>query len=102
MKISVTREGRDNVWIPDPDSLIAWIKEQKFKQIHNFLTSSSVVIGADHDVKYVIEDIRSAERLALTTDDVWAANFCHALSVIKDNELQLYDIGEITESDLEV
>jgi len=101
MKISVTPEGRDDIWIPDPDSLIDWIKEQNLEHIHNYITNvPGVFVGADHSLNNVIEDIQNGERLALTTGDVWKSNMKHALSIVKDNGLQLYDIGEITESDL--
>lgn len=101
MKILVIPEGRDDIWVPDPDSLIAWIKEQNLDYIHNFITElPGMFIGADHELDNVIDDIQNGERLALTTGDVWKSNMKHALSIVKDNKLQLYDIGEITESDL--
>jgi len=102
MKIAVTPEGRDNIFVPDPDSLIAWIEGQNFKYIHNFITNvPGVMIGADHDTKGVVEDIRSAERLAITIGDEWRNNMKHALAIIRNNELQVYDIGELTESDFD-
>lgn len=102
MKISVTAEGRDSIFIPDPDSLIAWIEAQNFKHIHNFIPQGSMMIGADHDPESVVDDIRAAERLALTTGDEWQNNMRHALSIIRGNKLEIYDIGELTESDLKV
>jgi hypothetical protein len=104
MKISVTAEGRDNIFVPDPDSLIAWIEDQGFKHVHNFMVNVTpgVMVGADHNPKGVMDDIRNADRLALTTGAAWTNNMKHALSIIRNNELQVYDIGELTESDLTV
>ena len=101
MKITVEAEGRDNIYVPDRESLIAWIEAQNFEHIHNFIPQGSLMIGADHDSKGVIDDIRKASRLALTTGPEWTNNMCHALSIIRNNELQVYDIGELTESDLD-
>ncbi len=101
MKISASPEGRNNIYIPDPDSLIAWIEAQNFKYIHNFIPQSQMMIGADHDPKSVIQDIRDAERLALTTGDEWQNNMKHALSIIRNNKLEVYDIGELTDEDIE-
>ena len=102
LEITVTPEGRDNIYIPDPDSLIAWIEAQKFEYIHNFIPHGAMMIGADHDPDGVIEDIRAADRLALTTGPEWINNMRHALSIIRNNRLEVYDIGELTESDLKV
>ncbi len=99
MKITATPEGRDNIYVPDRDSLIAWVVDQGFKHIHNFIPQGNLMIGADHDPEGVIDDIRGAERLAITTGPEWTNNMRHALSIIKDNKLEIYDIGELTEAD---
>lgn len=102
MKIDVTPEGREGIYIPTKESLIAWIKSKKFKYIHNFIPSGSMVIGADHDVKSVIEDIQDADRLGIITGKQRGINFGHALSVIRNERLEMYDIGEVTETDLNI
>ena len=100
MKITASPEGRENIYVPERESLIAWIEAQGFEQIHNFIApQGGLMIGADHDPKGVVNDIRKADRLALTTGDEWKNNMKHALSIIKGNELQVYDIGELTEAD---
>ena len=101
MKIEVTPEGRDNIFIPNPDSLISWIEAQDFEHIHNFIPQGELMIGADHDPKGVISDIRNAKRLAITIGPEWQNNMRHALAIIRNNELQVYDIGELTEDDLD-
>jgi len=101
MRISVTPEGRENIFIPYSDSLIAWIENQNFKHIHNFIPTGHALLGADHDTESVIRDIRAAERLAITIGSAWNRNMKHALAILRNNELQIYDIGELTDSDLE-
>lgn len=98
MKIKVTPEGRKGIYIPEKESLKAWIRFKKFKQIHNFIPSGMMMIGADHDVKSVLEDIDRADRLAVFTDP--HANMGHSLALIYQNKLECYDIGKITEDDV--
>jgi hypothetical protein len=102
MKIKVTKEGREGIFIPEKESLIAWIKEQKFEQIHNFIPTANMMLGADHDVESVIKDIEKSDRLAILTGDAQANNLGHALSLIFENKMEMYDIGKITEEDLDI
>ena len=98
MKIKCKVEGRQDIYIPDKDSLIDFIKDKKLKKIHNFLPAGGMMLGADHDVKSVIVDIKKAERLAIFTDS--SANMGHSLALITNNRLECYDIGKITKKDL--
>jgi hypothetical protein len=102
MRIKVKPEGRKGIYLPDKESLKSWIKAKKFKQIHNFIPGSSMFIGADHDVKSVLKDIDSAQRIGILTEEANSMNMGHALSIITNEKLELYDIGEIAEKDLEI
>ncbi len=102
MQIQVKPEGRENIYLPEKESLKDWITSKRFKQIHNFIPSTFGVIGADHETKSVLEDIDQAERIAILTGSAQRNNMRHALSIIKNNKMQMYDIGEITEQDLEI
>jgi len=102
MRIKVKPEGRKDIYLPDKKSLKQFIKSKKLKAIHNFKTNSSMLLGADHDVKSVLEDIDNADRIAILTGNKMKQNFNHALSVIKNNQMQMFDIGEITEKNLEI
>jgi hypothetical protein len=108
-KIHATPEGREGIYVPEKESLKAWIKEKKFKQIHNFIPSGSMMIGADHDVASVLADIDSATRLAILTGDHANGNMGHALSLIfgdydkgEKEHLEVYDIGRVEEGEIEV
>ena len=109
MKIKVKLERRKDVYIVDDrESLKAWIKEKGWKQIHNLVNpGSGMFIGADHDTKSVLEDIEVADRVALCTGVNHNQQMGHELSLIMGNEkvgfkLEVYDIGKVTEDDLEV
>ncbi len=99
-KIKVTYEGREDVWLPEKKSLIAWIKAKKFKSIHNFIGGGMIVVGADHPVKSVIETIENCERLAIFTDH--EQNMKHSLAVITKRGLEMFDIGKVYKKDLEI
>ena len=106
MKIKVKPEGREGVWVveweAEINSLIDFIRAYPSKEIHNFIPNGSLMLGADWSKKSVIDEIKKAERVAILTGDSRRHNMNHALSVISNNELYIFDIGKITESDLEV
>ena len=97
-KLKVTKEGRPGVYLPEKESLKEFIKSRKLKKIHNFIPSGCMILGADHDVSSVMEDIDRADRLAVFTDST--ANMAHSLALIYKEELECYDIGKIKEEDL--
>jgi hypothetical protein len=101
MKIKVKKEGRKNIWIPlDLENLKDWIKEKDFKQIHNFTPNGMMILGADHEVGSVLDDIDQADRLAVFTDKFM--NMGHSLAIIFKERLECYDIGKLTIEDLEI
>lgn len=99
-KLKVKKEGRKGIYIPQKDSLKDFIRARKLKQIHNFIPSGAMMIGADHKVKSVMEDIDRADRLAVFTDPY--ANMGHSLALIYKEKLECYDIGKITIDELEI
>lgn len=100
-KIKVKAEGRPHLWLVlDKNSLKKFIKERKLKAIHNFIEGNiPVIIGADHSVASVLEDIDNGQRIAVMTDP--KANMGHSMA-IADKELECYDLGPITEEDLDI
>lgn len=97
-KIKVTPEGRENMWIPEKESLKKWIEDTGVERIHHFIPTGSMIIGADHDTESVLKDIDNGDRLAIFTDST--ANMGHSLAIIKNEKLGCYDIGKINEKDL--
>lgn len=98
--IRVTPEGRPGVWLADKESLKAFIRSKGWKAIHNFRPTGALLLGADHGVESVLEDIDRAERVALLTDGAERHNVGHTLALIIQNRLECYDIGKITRDDL--
>ena len=106
-KLKVKKEGRENMYIPEKDSLKKFIEGRKLKQIHNFIPSGALILGADHNIESVMKDIDQANRLAIFTDP--NANMGHSLALIFGDhkkgdveKLECYDIGKIIEKDLEI
>ena len=102
MKIKVKPEGREGVWLPEKDSLVDFLLNYECDYIHNIDPNSNLMLGADHSKESVIDDVNNAESLALLTGASYRNNMGHALSVIKDNRLHMFDIGELLENDIEV
>lgn len=100
-KIKVIPEGRLHLWlVTDKESLKAFIESKKLKTIHNFIGGhTNILLGAEHSVVSVLQDIERGTRIAVFTDP--KANMNHALA-IADKELEVYNIGPVTVKDLEV
>lgn len=101
-RITVTAEGRDNIYTPDKQNLIDWIQDKSFDVIHHFMPRGKTLIGADWEPDSVINAINNADQIALTIGNQWKHNYKHALAIITNNSLDLYDIGEISVEDLDV
>ena len=108
MRIPVVPEGREGCWlVEDRWGLKAWIESKGFEKIHNFVGAGPMMLGADHEVSGVLLDIDRAYRVAILTGDAMKGNFNHALALImprgdEHEKLEMFDIGDITEDDLEV
>jgi len=101
-KIKVTPEGRNGVWIIDKKEAVKIINSQKDEMIHNIISAEIGVIGADWSKKSAIKIIKKSAKLAITTGESLNKNFRHSLAVVANDTLYLFDIGEITEENLEV
>lgn len=99
MKIKAKAEGRDNIWLAEAESLKAFILSEKLEHIHHFRGGGNLIIGADHGIESVLEDIDRADRLAVFTNN---SNMGHSLALIIDNHLECYNLGKITVEDIEV
>lgn len=100
MRIKVTPEGRDGVWLADKDSVVDFLRNYESDQIHNFIQAGGAFIGIDMSKATVIKEVKASDRLGLLTGKALAENMRHALSVITGNKLLMFDIGDITEKNL--
>ena len=96
MKIKCTTDGRDNIFIPEQESLIEFLKDKKMKYIHCFIWGR-ILIGADWKTKDVIGEIKKADAMGLVME--W--NMWHQLAVIDHEGLKIFQIN-ITLDDLEI
>lgn len=102
MKIKVVPEGRIGVWEANKESVVQFLHEYEFEQIHGFVPGAgAVIIGSDWDKSDVIDKVNNSERVAVLIGESFRCNMKHALSVIAENRLFMFDIGELKESDLE-
>jgi len=102
MQIKAKKEGRDGIYIPEKESLKDFIKNLGIKKIHNFIPSRMMMLGADHSLESVLIDIDNSDRLAILTGNNFRNNMNHALSIIKNNKMEMFDIGEIKDQDIEI
>ena len=95
LTINVRKEKtpRDSVFIcSDSASLIKFIKKNTKKHIHSF----QGFIGCDWSQDSVIELLEKAD---YANDDIaitLPAQMCHSLATRVNNELILFDIGEVS------
>lgn len=101
IKIKVKPEGREGVWLIEKTEAINLVNKVTWEKIHCYI-GDGVFFGADYKKSSVIKAIKKAERIALLTGKSLQNNLNHALAVIKDNELNMFDIGEITVEQLEI
>jgi len=95
MKIKVEPEGRKDLWLADKESLVAFLQNGDFEQIHNFIPNCGLMLGADWALDSVVAKINEADMVAVLTGANYHDNMKHALSVIHENKLYMFDIGEI-------
>ena len=93
MKIKATPEGREGVWT---------VEKAAEEYIHNIIPAGGMMLGADWNKESVIDEINKSERIAIMTGDSLRNNLNHSLWVITENKLYLFDIGKITDADIEI
>ena len=101
MRLKVTPEGREGIYLVTKEDMIEWLEENGLETIHNYIPGQ-VMIGCDWGLEEVIKEINKSERLGILTGEALQDNMRHALSVISNNQLKIFDIGEIKEEDLEI
>lgn len=102
MKLKVKNEGRENIFEAEKSDVVNWLQEKGWKELHNINPNGNVFMGFDNSIESVIEDIEKSERIGILIGSALANNLGHGLSIIVDNRLKMFDIGNITINDLEV
>jgi len=101
-KIKAKPEGRKGIFLVTAQDMVDWLAGYPDEDIHNFRPGGGVIMGADWSKSDVIDLLESAERIAILTGTELKHNLNHALAVIAGNELYMFNIGTITESDIEL
>lgn len=102
LKIDVSREGREDIFIPSRESLITWLRNKNFKEVPHMHSGNHVMIGTDWSLNETIEMIGKGDKIGLLVGMRATKNMSHSLSVIYMRELHMFDIGAITEEDLDI
>ena len=99
-KIKAVPEGREGIYTVDKQDMVEWLITYPESQIHNFIPTGSMMLGADWDKESVIKEVEQADRIAVLTGGARRHNLNHSLAVITKNVLRVFDIGEITDQDI--
>lgn len=108
MTIKAKPEGRKGIYLPDKESLKAFVAALEQEQIHCFMPGGGMYLGADWSKESVLNEIDKAVRMGLCLEESGSDSMGHMLALIvevedgKRERLQIYDIGKITEADLEI
>ena len=95
--IKVTKEGREGVFLVTKEEITKYIVENNLDNIHNFRGGGMMMIGCDCSQDSVLEQIANSDRIGLLTGDALANNLGHSLAVIIGNNLQMFDIGDVSD-----
>ena len=102
-KIKVEPEGREGVYTCKKEDIVEWLKKNNMDMIHNYGGNSApFMIGADWGKSQVIAEINRSSRIGILTGSALSNNLRHGLSVITGDKLEMFDIGEITDDDLDI
>jgi len=95
--IKVTKEGREGIFLVTKEEITKYIVENNLNNIHNLRGGGMVLIGCDWSQDSVLEQIANSDKRALLTGDALANNLGHSLAVITGNNLQMFDIGDVSD-----
>lgn len=101
MKINVTPEWRPDMYIPNKQSLIEFIRESEQAEIHCMIWVAMMMVWADWHKDSLIKEIEKSERIGILLWNAKKNNLWHALAVITNNELKMFDLS-IDKLDLEI
>ncbi len=101
MKIKVKRSITDGVFLVDKKEVIKYIKSSDLKSIHVINPNSSLFANYDYTIENALKKIDEADSLAIVAGKASANNLEHNLSVVKNNELLIFNIGDV-EKDLSI
>ena len=97
MKIKVKRSITEGVFLVDKKEITKYIKESDLESIHVINPNSSLFTNYDYTIENTLKKIDEANSLAIVIGKASRNNLGHNLSVVKDNTLLLFNIGDVEE-----
>ena len=94
MKIKVKRSITDGIFIVSKKEITKYIKSLKLKSIH-VINPNSSFDNYDYTLENALKKIDEADSLAVLTGSASKNNLEHNLSIVKDDNLLLFDIGGV-------
>lgn len=101
MKIKVKQSFTEGVFLVEKKEIVKYIKGSKLESIHVINPNSSLFENYDHTIENALEKINEADSLAVLAGRASSNNLEHNLSVVKNNKLLLFNIGDV-EKDLDI
>jgi hypothetical protein len=97
MKIKVKRSITEGVFLVDKKEITKYIKDSDLKSLHVINPNSSLFTNYDCTVENALKKIDEADSLAIVTGRAAENNLGHSLSVVKNDDLFLFNIGDVAE-----
>ena len=101
MKIKVKQSVTEGVFLVEKKEIVKYLKGSSLKSIHVINPNSSLFANYDYTVENALKKIDEADSLAVLTGKASTNNLEHNLSVVKDDKLLLFNIGNV-EKDLDI
>lgn len=97
MEIKVKQSITEGVFLVDKKEVTKYIKDSGLEKIHVINPNSSLFANYDYTIENALEKINEADSLAIVIGRAAENNLGHSLSVVKNNALLIFNIGDIEE-----
>lgn len=97
-KIKVKPEGREGIYLVEPDEICRFVELLPDDQFHAFKGDWPVMIGADWEKESVLEYLRKCDTIGI----IIPPQVAHSISAINGMDRTLFDVSEITEEQLDI
>lgn len=95
MKIKVKRSFTEGVFLVEKKEITKYINASKLKNIHVINPNSSLFANYDYTIENALKKIDEADSLAIVTGRAAKNNLDHNLSVVKNDSLLIFNIGDV-------
>lgn len=103
IKPKVKPEGREGIFLIEPDEAVKFLKSLGFDQIHNFVDLPGIMLGADWELQSVIDLCKKpGVGIAIVVEPNFTMRHHFVVADYNANERKAFDVGEISERDLEI